>query len=102
MRPGWTTTGVLVAILFALMVTRAAAQDTPSTATANPYRSNTADEDWTFLKTAPKTDWWDPIKYIPFGPEDWSLTLSGELRLRPEAFRIHETAATPGTVDSYL
>jgi hypothetical protein len=102
MRTGWTKAGPLVAIVFALMVTRATAQDAPSAAQASPYRPNTADEDWTFLKTAPKTDWWDPIKYTPLGREDWSLTLGGELRLRPEAFRIRETAATPGTVDSYL
>ena len=102
MRTGWTRAGSLAVIVLALIVPRAAAQDARSTASANPYRPNTADEDWTFLKTAPKTDWWDPIKYIPLGPEDWSLTLGGELRLRPEAFRIRETAAKPGTIDSYL
>ena len=98
MKPGWTTAAGLVAIVFVLMSACAAAQGAP----ANPYRPNTADEDWTFLKTAKPTDWWDPIKYIPLGPEDWSLTLSGELRLRPEAFRIRETAARAGTIDSYL
>jgi hypothetical protein len=84
--------------VFVLVAARAEAQVAP----ANPYRPNTADEDWTFLKTAKPTDWWDPIKYIPLGPEDWSLTLSGELRLRPEGFRIRKTAARPGTIDSYL
>lgn len=65
------------------------------------YRPNAADEDWTFLKDAPKADFWDPLKYIPLGPEDWSLTLSGELRLRPEGFRVRETPARPSTVDNY-
>ena len=102
MRTGWTKAGSLAAIVLALTVARATAQEAPATAPANPYRPNTADEDWTFLTTSPKTDWWDPIKYAPLGPEDWSLTLGGELRLRPEAFRIRETAATPGTSDGYL
>ena len=69
---------------------------------ANPYRLNAADEDWTFLETVPKSDFWDPIKYIPLGREAWSLTLSGELRLRPEGLRIRETEARPGTIDNYL
>ena len=95
----WTTTGLLVALVFALAPAAASAQGAP----ANPYRPNTADEDWTFLKDAKKkTDWWDPVKYIALGPEDWSLTLSGEIRFRPEGLRIRETAARAGTIDSYL
>jgi Alginate export len=79
------------------LAAHAAAQDDP----ANPYRPNAADEDWTFLKDAPKTDFWDPVKYIELGPEDWSLTLSGEARLRAEGFRVRDTA-TPGPKDNYL
>jgi len=86
-----------VAALLALAVP-AVAQDRPP----NPYRSNPADEDWTFLKTSPKADVWDPIKYIRLGPDDWSLTLSGEARLRPEGFRIRETANRQAIVDNYL
>ena len=80
-----------------LVATRAAAQGAPPA----PYRPNAADEDWTFLKTAPKTDFWDPVKYIPLGREDWSLTLSGELRFRPEGFRVRETATRP-SIDRQL
>jgi hypothetical protein len=69
---------------------------------ANPYRLNAADEDWTFLETVPKSDFWDPVKYIPLGREAWSLTLSGELRLRPEGLRVRQTEARPATVDNYL
>jgi hypothetical protein len=61
-----------------------------------------ADEDWSFLKTAAKTDFWDPVKYVRLGPEDWFLTLSGEVRYRPEGFRIRETALRTATVDNYL
>jgi hypothetical protein len=89
---------VLVACTIALAATVAAAQEAPPVV----YRPNPADEDWTFLKNAPKTDIWDPLKYIKLGPEDWSLTLSGEFRLRPEGFRVRETAARPSTIDNYL
>ncbi len=81
-----------------LVASYAAGQSAP----ANPYRPNAADEDWSFLATAPKTDLWDPIKYVPLGRDDWSLTVSGEFRLRPEGFRIRETAARAGTADGYL
>jgi hypothetical protein len=77
----------------------ASAQNAP---TPSPYRPNTADEDWTFLKTAPKTDPWDPIKYIGLGRPDWSLSLSGEFRLRPEGFRVHPTDDQPSASDGYL
>jgi hypothetical protein len=87
-----------VAALLAVVALPGVAQERP----ANPYRTNPADEDWTFLKTAPKTDRWDPLKYIPLGPEDWSLTLSGELRLRPEGFRVRETADRDSVRDNYL
>lgn len=58
MMPRWTTSGALWAVFFVLVATHAAAQGAP----ANPYRPNAADEDWTFLKTAQKTDVWDPVK----------------------------------------
>jgi hypothetical protein len=81
-----------------LMAMRADAQDAPS----RTYRTNAADEDWTFLKNAPRTDVWDPLKYIPLGRENWSLSLSGEFRLRPEGFRVRETETRPSATDNYL
>ena len=37
------------------------------------------DEDWSFLKDPSlRQDFWDPIKYIPVGPEGWFLTIGGE------------------------
>src|SRR6185503_10750044 len=83
---------ILVCVLLVVAAPRAAAQTAP----ANPYRQNPADEDWTFLKTAAKTDVWDPAKYIPLGRDDWSLSLSGEIRFRPEGFRVRETASRDG------
>jgi hypothetical protein len=87
------TPGPVLAAL-SLIAALAAAQEDPS----SPYRSNPADEDWTFLKTAEKTDFWDPLKYIALGKEDWSLTLGGEARLRGEGFRVHEQESR----DNYL
>jgi hypothetical protein len=38
-------------------------------------------EDWSFLQDrALRTDFWDPIKYIPLGPDGWYLTIGGEVR----------------------
>ncbi len=76
------------------------AQDAPS---GRPrYLPDAADEDWSFLKSAPKTDVWDPVKYIRLGREDWFMTLSGEIRYRPEGFRVRETEARPSTIDTYF
>ena len=43
-------------------------------------------EDYSYLKTAPKSDLFDPIKYIPLGPDDWYLSLGGQYRFRYEYF----------------
>lgn len=66
------------------------------------YLPDAADEDWSFLKSAPKTDIWDPVKYIRLGREDWFMTLSGEVRYRPEGFRVRATEARSSTVDTYF
>jgi hypothetical protein len=90
---------IAVFVVFAVSFTAAAsAQSVP----ANPYRPNAADEDWTFLKSAPKTDFWDPIKYIELGPDDWSLSLSGEVRYRPETFRVLAPEGRTAARDGYL
>jgi hypothetical protein len=79
--------------------TSGAAQETSSTRLYLPDR---ADEDWSFLKDAPKTDLWDPLKYLGLGREDWFVTLSAEVRYRPEGFRVRASDSRPGTVDNYL
>jgi hypothetical protein len=66
------------------------------------YQTDPSDEDWTFLKNAPDTDLWDPVKYIPLGREDWFMTVSGEVRYRPEGFRIRGSGSQPSTIDNYL
>jgi hypothetical protein len=81
-------------LLTSTLATPALAQQTD----ARRYLPDRADEDWSFLKDAPRTDIWDPLKYIPVGDGDRFVTLSGEMRYRLEGFRIHAT----NTVDNYL
>jgi len=87
----------VAAFLIVLLPTAAIAQN-------RVYRPNLADEDWSFLKDpAKRIDWWDPVKYIPLGEhDDWYMTLSGELRFRPEGFRIRPTDTSPAGRDQYV
>jgi len=90
---------LLVSVLvLTLVAIRAVAQD----AVTRRYQSNPADEDWSFLATAPDVDPWDPVKYIRLGKDGWFATLNGEIRYRPEGFRIRPTDTRPATVDNYL
>ncbi len=75
-----------------------------ATAQNRVYKPNLADEDWSFLKDQSKRiDWWDRVKYIPLGErDDWYMTLSGEIRFRPEGFRIRPTDTAPATRDQYV
>src|SRR5206468_8912813 len=67
------------------------------------YQPNLAEEDWSFLKDESKrVDFWDPLKYISLGAEDRFLTLSGEIRFRPEGFRIRGIGDIPSTHDGYF
>ncbi len=52
------------------------------------YQTLRFDEDWSFLrKTSLRSDFWDPIKFIPLNSDgSWFLTLGGETRFRYEAF----------------
>ena len=84
----------------------AGTQPSPAKPAASPariYLTDRADEDWSFLKDrAYRSDFWDPIKYIALGRENWYLTLGGEVRMRPEGFRIRGDETTPATRDNYL
>src|SRR5579864_4892284 len=47
------------------------------------YQLLRENEDWSFLQDSTlRQDVWDPIKYVPLrgGPQDWYLTLGGEVR----------------------
>jgi hypothetical protein len=67
------------------------------------FLPNPAEEDWSFLKDEnQRSDFWDPIKYISLGAEDRFLTLSGEIRFRPEGFRVRSVGEAPSAQDRYF
>ena len=90
----------LAVLVFFLLISRVCSGQTPA---VRAYQTNMAEEDWSFLKDKSReSDFWDPLKYISLGGEDRYLTMSGEIRYRPEGFRIHGAGDIPSTHDSYL
>ena len=84
------------AFALALLIVAAAHAQTSASPGASPadkpavqppaYKSGRADEDYSYLKDPSlKTDFWDPIKYIPLNEAgDIYLSLGAELRERYE------------------
>ncbi len=67
------------------------------------YLPNLADEEWGFLQNPTfRTDFWDPVKYVALGKEDWYLSLGGEARLSPQGFFIRKTESADSIRDAYL
>jgi hypothetical protein len=68
----------------AAAITAAQAQTDQPTSSAEPVRTYTLlgeDEDWSFLKDPSlRQDLWDPLKYIPLGPDGWYLSIGGGAR----------------------
>jgi len=66
-----------------------------------PYKPLRYDEDWSYLKDPTRrTDFWDPIKYIPFGGrDDVYLSIGGEARIRYEFFRNESLGSAPANHD---
>lgn len=62
-----------------------------------PYHLSRWGEDYSYLKDrAKRTDFWDPIKYIPLNDEgDWYLSLGGQVRYRYEFFEDNNLGAGP-------
>lgn len=57
------------------------------TAERPEYKLIRFEEDWSSLRDlSRRTDWFDPVKYIPFGQQSY-LTIGGETRQRYEYFR---------------
>jgi hypothetical protein len=92
------TTWCSILLLFTLIARPVSAQETEG----RRYLPDRADEEWGFLATEPRVDFWDPLKYISFGRDDWFMTLSAELRLRSETLRVRPTPARESLVDTYL
>jgi len=67
------------------------------------FMPNAANEDWSALvDPAKRTDFWDWAKYIPFGGGDGFITLSSEIRFRPEGFRLKGSDTIPHVRDNYF
>src|SRR5579862_4129032 len=68
----------------AVAITAAQAQTDQTVSTLEPVRTYTLlgeDEDWSFLKDPSlRQDPWDPLKYIPLGPDGWYLSIGGGMR----------------------
>jgi hypothetical protein len=62
-----------------------------------PYHLSRWGEDYSYLKDpARRTDFWDPIKYIPLNEEgDWYLSLGGQVRYRYEFYEDNALGAGP-------
>lgn len=65
------------------LIAQRAQQIVPAPAPDPSYKLLRSDEDWTFLRDKSlRTDFWDPIKYIPLWKTDktWFVTFGGEAR----------------------
>jgi len=72
--------------------------EAPTEAPAPPaYKLLRYDENYSYLKDpARRTDFWDPIKYMPFrGGDDRYLSIGGSLRERYEFFHNQDAGAVP-------
>jgi hypothetical protein len=93
------TSPLCVTVLVITLALRSVAAQEPA---VRRYQPNAADEDWSFLSTTPDSDRWDRLKYVGLGAADRFVTFSGEVRYRPEGFRVHGTETRPATIDNYL
>ncbi|HUB25524.1 MAG TPA: alginate export family protein [Tepidisphaeraceae bacterium] len=83
------------------------AQTEPSTQQSPSERTYTLarwEEDYRFLADpAQRTDFWDPIKYVPLNAAgDWYASFGGQVRERYEYFNDYAFGAGPQTHDGYL
>ena len=67
------------------------------------YKLLRYDEDYSYLKDPDRrTDFWDPIKYIPFGDrDDWYASFGAQLRPRLQFYNNFDFGTTPGP-NAYL
>jgi hypothetical protein len=82
------------------MPTAGAATPAPA---ARVYTLERWDEDYSFLADpAARTDFWDPIKYVPLNQTgDWYATFGGQVRDRYEYFNNYTFGAGPQSEDGY-
>jgi len=85
--PSWSWMLAVLGVLFGPAASWAA-EDLP--APPPRYRLLRYDEDYRYLRTAPGSDLWDGVKFIPLGDES-HLSFGGELRERVEYLRNPDT-----------
>lgn len=74
----------------------------PTLLTPAPYTPVRWNEDYSYLEDASKkSDFFDPIKYVPLGPEDFYLSLGGQFRERYEYFSNNNFDVGPQDGDGY-
>jgi hypothetical protein len=88
--------GALTCLLLEVS-TGAFAQQQSSPNQPPAYKPLRYEEDYSYLKDpSRRTDFWDPVKYIPLGSRaGWYLSLGGELRVRYEFFHNEEAGGQP-------
>src|ERR1700721_4518126 len=93
-------------LCLAAAITVAQAQTDQTASSAVPVRTYTLlgeDEDWSFLKDPSlRQDFWDPLKYIPLGPDGWYLSIGGGARGVLEQVRNDNWGKQPYTNPFYL
>ena len=97
---------MLTALALSTTSSLAAGQPTAETtppASRPPYQSLRYEEDWSALRNPSlRTDFWDPIKYIPLNDRGWYVSLGGESRLRYEAVRNAAFGSGPQDDNGYV
>ena len=98
---GVLTRAVPLAIVAASV---AQAQEVEEAFTPRPYRTLRYDENYSNLADpAKRTDFWDPIKYIPLSESgDWNLSFGGEARERYEYYHNYRWNPASPDQDGYL
>jgi hypothetical protein len=86
-------------LVVALIAPAIFAQPTGSGAPA--YDKERWMEDYSYLRDAPKTDFFDPIKYVPLGQDGWYATFGGQFRDRYENFNHNNFGSGPQDPDGY-
>lgn len=93
-----------VALLLLTAVGGASAQPLPSPpGVPPPFKLLRYDEDYRYLRDpAMRTDFWDPVKYVPLGSPGWFLSLGGEIRERFEDYSASNFGVPGPRGDGYL
>jgi hypothetical protein len=66
------------------------------------YNLDRSEEDWKFLQNrSRREDFWDPLKFIPLGRDNWYVTMAGEIRPFYEIYHNYSWGTGPQTPNGY-